>query len=492
MTGTLSQNVTISASSGILTLNGAGGSPNIGILVDNTDTKTLTISAPLKLGAGQTWRNSSGNLLTISGAVNNNGNALSLDGTGNITISGIISGSGSLTQDDSGTVTLTATNTYSGATTISAGTLQLGNGGTTGSLPSTTSITNNGNLTINHSDAFTQQSDLSNVVISGTGSFTQAGTGTTTLTLANTYTGNTNVNAGTLSIGATDTIPTSSNVTVASGATLSFGAKNLTQNIGGLSGSGTVTVAQGGNDFLIVGNGDASATFSGIIQDGSGHLGLTKTGTGTQILSGTNTYTLATNVNAGKLFVNGSLAAGSAVTVNNSGSVLGGTGTVNGSVSIASSGAILEGGTGTTGALQKLTITGALSMSSGSIIELALGASGAHSTLALTGATASSFATTQHFSFINLGATAGLYDNIITGVTSSPFPTDTFVIDNSGFMGTFSWDGANIDLTLTAIPEPGTWFAGALALGAVGYWQRRRLPLFVRRKCKATPYPIDF
>jgi len=452
----------------------------------STYTGTTTITAgTLQLGSGGTTGS-----LSTSSAITDNGdftvnrsNAV-LQGTD---FSGAaITGSGSFTQAGSGTTTLTATNTYTGATTISGGTLQLGNGGTTGSLTKTTSIVDNANLTINHSDAFTQATDLSSVVISGTGSFTQAGAGTTTLTLANTYAGNTNVNAGTLGIGATDTIPTSSNVTVSGGATLSFTNKNFTQTIGGLSGSGTVTATTGSQNFLTVGNGDASATFSGVIQDGGGHMGLTKTGTGTQILSGTNTYSLATTVNAGTLLVNNTTGSGtgsSAVTVNNSGSVLGGTGTISGSVSIASSGAILEGGTGTTGALQKLTISGALSMSSGSIIELALGAGGAHSTLALTGATASSFATTQHFSFINLGATAGLYDNIITGVTSNPFPTDTFTIDNSGFIGTFSYDSLNqaIDLNLTAIPEPSTLCAAALAFAVVSYTQRKRFARLIAR-----------
>ena len=54
---------------------------------------------------------------------------------GNVYETGAISGSGSLTQMGSGTLTLTGNNTYAGATTISAGTLQVGNGATAGSLP---------------------------------------------------------------------------------------------------------------------------------------------------------------------------------------------------------------------------------------------------------------------------------------------------------------------------------------------------------------------
>ncbi len=58
------------------------------------------------------------------------------------TVSGVISGlDGSLTKVGTGTMTLTNTETYTGVTTISAGTLQLGNGGATGSIVGTFSIT---------------------------------------------------------------------------------------------------------------------------------------------------------------------------------------------------------------------------------------------------------------------------------------------------------------------------------------------------------------
>ena len=88
------------------------------------------------------------------------------------------------------------TNTYTGGTTISAGVLQLGNGGTTGSI--TGNIVDNGALVFNRSTALTYAG-----VVSGSGSLTQAGTGTLTLTGANSYTGDTTINAGsTLSLGA--------------------------------------------------------------------------------------------------------------------------------------------------------------------------------------------------------------------------------------------------------------------------------------------------
>ena len=125
------------------------------------------------------------------------------------TISATVVGVDGLTKSSAGALTLSGANTYTGATTISAGSLQLGNGGTTGSLSSASAsaITNNGNLTINRSNAVTQGTDFSAAAISGNGSFTQAGAGTTTLTAANTYTGATTISAGTLKLKASVVAP---------------------------------------------------------------------------------------------------------------------------------------------------------------------------------------------------------------------------------------------------------------------------------------------
>src|SRR5207237_5302400 len=117
----------------------------------------------------------------------------------------------------------------------------------------------------------------------------------------------------------------------------------------------------------------------------------------------------------GTLNVSGSLASGSAVTVNNSCSTLEGTCTISGSVAIASNGAVLEAGTGSTG--QTLTMRGAVTMGSGSIIALALGASGAHSTLAIGAGGSVSFQSLQKFNIIDLGVASGsTYTGLITGI----------------------------------------------------------------------------
>lgn len=205
--------------------------------------------------------------------------------------------------------------------------------------------------------------------------------------------------------------------------------------------------------------------------------GLTKTtGAGTLTLTAANAYTGPTAVNAGTLLAGnttGSATGTGAVSVSNAGTLLGGTGFVAGPVTVNNGAGVLGGnGTAATGAL---TLQSALTLNSSSFIELVLGPNGTHSTLARVGTGAWTFADNQAFTFLDAGgAQIGTYDNIITGLSAAPSGVGSWTITNSKFAGSFNYDGAgNIDLNVTAVPEPATWLAGALTLAA-GYTLRRR------------------
>ncbi|QYD67994.1 autotransporter outer membrane beta-barrel domain-containing protein [Paraburkholderia edwinii] len=175
-------------------------------------------------------------------------NTLTLGGTANDVFD--VSSIGSAAQyrnfnvfQKTGTSTWALTGTGTAATPwfIQQGTLQIGNGGTSGSVLG--AITDNATLAFNRSDAFT----FGNLV-SGTGSVNQVGTGITVLTAANTYSGGTNVLAGTLAVGdaahANATIG-SGLTTVAAGATLGgYGTVS-----GSVNNSGTIAAANALSPF---------------------------------------------------------------------------------------------------------------------------------------------------------------------------------------------------------------------------------------------------
>jgi autotransporter-associated beta strand protein len=125
---------------------------------------------------------------SVSGNIANSG-SLIFSNTTNTTCSGNITGTGSVTKYGAGALTLTGDNTYTGGTTISSGTLQIGNNGTSGSIIG--DVTNNSYLNFYRSDNI-----MFDGVISGTGTLRKYGSGV--LTLINDYTGSIYVSAGTV------------------------------------------------------------------------------------------------------------------------------------------------------------------------------------------------------------------------------------------------------------------------------------------------------
>jgi outer membrane autotransporter protein len=288
-----------------------GGSGGSTLFVDSSDGGTaraitngngsFDISGLATGGMGIGSIEGSGNYFLGSKTLTVGGNNLSTTVSGVIQDGGSAGGTGgSLVKVGTGTLTLTGANTYSGGTTISAGTLQLGNGGTAGSIAG--NVIDNAVLAFDRSDAVTFGG-----AISGTGSVTQIGSGTTILSGTNTYSGGTTVSAGTLQAGSATGFSPNSEFTVNSILDL----HGFNSTVGSLSGTGTVLNNGATAAALTAGNDNANSTFSGILQNGTSALALTKSGTGTLVLTGANTYTGGTTIDAGTLRLGNGGTAGS-------------------------------------------------------------------------------------------------------------------------------------------------------------------------------------
>jgi autotransporter-associated beta strand protein len=195
-----------------------------------------------------------------------------------VTLATAVAGSaGTLTKAGVGGLTIVATVPFSGDYAISGGTLQVGAGGTTGSIGGG-AISNAGTLVINRSDDVTMVN-----AITGNGAVTKQGSARLTLTGANGITGTLTIAGGTLQIG----------------------------NAGTAGSIGTGAIVNNGS--LVVSRSDALAISGAITGSGT----LTKLAAGNLTLSGANTFTGATQISAGTLTAAaGSLAGTSGITVN--------------------------------------------------------------------------------------------------------------------------------------------------------------------------------
>jgi autotransporter-associated beta strand protein len=283
---------------GSLTLNGAliNSSSATAIEMDSA-AGPLSIAVPLTLGNTQTWLNNSTSLLTASGSVADGGHLLTIAGSGNVTISGVLSGSGSLAMTGAGLLTLTASNTYTGGTTISAGTLQLGDGVANNGYVQG-NIVNGGVLVFDNPLAETYGG-----VISG-GTLVKNGGGMLTLSGSNNFGyGGTTIDAGMLRLSGSGTLGGSHAWLAINGGLLDL--NGTSQSVSSLAGSGGTIAnnASSGTVTLTIGY-DSVTIYQGVIEDHSagsgGAIAISLVG-GALTLTGSNTYSGGTSVSGGTL-----------------------------------------------------------------------------------------------------------------------------------------------------------------------------------------------
>jgi autotransporter-associated beta strand protein len=320
---------------------------------------TLINSGTLQLGTGQAGQDGVLYSASTGGTcgITSNGNyaflrdqgSLIFNNVGNYTISYSVTGAGTLVKLGTDAITLNAVgNAYTGATTISNGTLQVGTGGTLGSIASSSSIVNNGVLAINRSNTVTYANP-----ISGNGTLIQIGGGTLSITgnisggqsvrqtagtmiLAgnNSYTGATTVNTGILQVNSPLTGNTalsvggagilnlnaaansSTAISVASGGVLNLNAPanaattislsgTITGNAAASATSAVATVANGG--VLSPGNGGTGTlNMAGLSFSSGGTVNVTNLGNYATIpaIGTSNSNGLAANGAAGAVKIN--------------------------------------------------------------------------------------------------------------------------------------------------------------------------------------------
>jgi fibronectin-binding autotransporter adhesin len=243
-----------------------GGTVTIGAGANVSGTPSISI-ATLNLNGGSTSTttfNPTGATMSIAAVNNtvNNIHTLELGGTsGGNQITGVISsGSGTLNllKSSSSTWTLSGANTYNGTTSLTGGTLNIGNAGTTGSLPAGAISISNAALNFNRTD--TPGLALANAISGTTGSINQKGSGRTTLSGTSTFSGATNVSAGTLVVtGSLSSSPT----------TIDHGA-NPSATLDGIGSVGALTIANATTNTISNGtNAAGNATAAPLTVNGS-------------------------------------------------------------------------------------------------------------------------------------------------------------------------------------------------------------------------------
>jgi fibronectin-binding autotransporter adhesin len=252
--GQVTNAVTLESGAGLTARSNAGAVTYTNVTLPSTGTLVLnkddSVTAALTVTSGK----------ELSGDLTINTQQGGANAVGDVTLSGIFSGaSGALIKSGtgaSGRLILAGANTYAGNTTINTGTLQLGNGGTVGSLSTSSIITGSAGATLafNRSDTITSGVNF-NSAIGGAIGVAQVGAGTVVLSSSSTYTGATSITNGTVEIsnnGGLGSVPgsfTADHLQISNSATLrTTAAVNLGANRGITIGTGTATLnVNGGN-----------------------------------------------------------------------------------------------------------------------------------------------------------------------------------------------------------------------------------------------------
>jgi alpha-galactosidase len=291
------------------------------LLVLNASTHPLTLAGALSsyggaltLGGG-TLQVGAGATNGSLGSVNviDNG-ALVFDGSENVTNSGSVSGDGSLTMNGSGTVTLAAVEGYTGATVVNAGTLAV-----LAPNQAVTGISSSSSLTINSGGAFLVMSDNAGfgtgsaqvpVTINVGGTLTGLATADNGQGASSHLAGLVTLNGGTLTDGGTQINATYGTWDLDGGVAVNSGPNNATTST--IACYDVVPTQTGGTVFNVTPSSPATPSgydllVSGCLihSSGLGDTGIIKTGAGTMVLAGTNTYTGPTIVSNGLLLVMG-------------------------------------------------------------------------------------------------------------------------------------------------------------------------------------------
>jgi autotransporter-associated beta strand protein len=261
----------------------------------NVSFSSAEVANAFTLGGLSASSNGSGYNIALA---NNSPTAIALtvgNNNASTTYAGILSGAGSLVKTGTGTLTLSGNNSYSGTTSINSGTLLIDAGGRLGSGSYAAAITNNGALVYSGTNNQTLSGTLS-----GSGFLTQNGSGVLTLANSNTYSGGTSLLSGSIQITNANSLGTTGNLSFG-GGTLQYGA--------GITTDLSSRIHNSSSAIAIDTNGQ-NVTFASAL--GASNVGgLTKSGVGTLVLSGANTFTGTTTISTGILNIQNSDALGS-------------------------------------------------------------------------------------------------------------------------------------------------------------------------------------